>query len=103
MADENSNSSKQTVAEAPIGISIGFWALVLAVLSILAIFSSTSGHAVALIGLLSLPVSFILAIIAIVKKQYGWGICAIIVVVSIIMFTPVGIWLLWGLAIFFGP
>ena len=82
--EEKTGNTVVVVQQAP-SSAVGICALVFAVLGIF------------LFAIVFVPLSLILSIIAIVKKQYGWGICALILNL-IAVFTSPTILLLLGIA-----
>jgi hypothetical protein len=78
MSENLTNSNKETivVVQQPPSAAIGICALIFAIISIF------------FLALFFVPLSLILSIVAIVKKQYVWAVCAIIVAIISAFMSP---------------
>jgi hypothetical protein len=89
MSENASNEKKENVVvvvqQAP-GSGIGICALIFAILGLL------------IIAIPFVPLALILSIVAIVKKQLMWGICALVITIIAAILSP-SIWLLLGFAL----
>ena len=82
LPNEQATNTVVVVQQAP-SAAIGICALIFSIISIF------------FLALVFVPLAFILAVVAIIKKQYVWGICAIVIAFFSACLSPT----IWGLFI----